>query len=222
MGDVFYFCSEQNPIVFFRCTKENSSVASTKKTNSIGRAEPRIYNNNKQGKHLKSLIAVTLAVVLTGCASAAYQPKFAAPSTIQAPQPIIGNSGKFMSPFTEDGTVAAWVEKGKSASAGSSVGGFVGAQAGQHLAKQIPFIGGMLGQSLGESAGRQIALNMVGGEEFIRANSDMSFNTVQELAVYMYAKNSSHKDYVEALKLTQEIYPELKTAYYPAIAAASR
>lgn len=170
---------------------------------------------------MKTAAAVALALILSGCASPAYVPKFAAPATIRAPQPIMGNSGKFMSPFTEDGTVAAWVEKGKSASAGSSLGGFVGAQAGQKMAEQIPFVGSFLGQSLGESAGRAIALKMVGGEEFIRANSDMSFNTVQELAVYMYAKNSSHKDYAEALKLTQEIYPELKTAYFPAIAAAS-
>jgi hypothetical protein len=63
---------------------------------------------------------------------------------------------------------------------------------------------------------------MVGGEEFIRANSDMSFNSVDDLALYMYVKNSSHKDYAEALKLTQEIYPELKTRYGQAILTASR
>lgn len=61
---------------------------------------------------------------------------------------------------------------------------------------------------------------MVGGEEFIRAKSDISFNTVQDLAVYMYATKSGHKDCGEALSLTQEIYPELKTAYNPAIASA--
>ncbi len=80
----------------------------------------------------------------------------------------------------------------------------------------------MIGQSVGDSIGRKVALEMVGGEAFIKANSDISFRTVQDLAVYMYAKNSAHKDFAEALALTQEIYPDLKTAYYPAIAAASR
>jgi hypothetical protein len=127
----------------------------------------------------------------------------------------------FMSPYTVVGTVALWVEKGRSASAGSAVGGFLGAQAGQKMAEQIPFFGGMIGKAVGESAGRAVALKMVGGEEFIRANSDMSFNTVQDLAVYMYAKNSSHKDFAAVLKLTQEIYPDLKTGYYPAIYNAS-
>jgi len=170
---------------------------------------------------MKAAVAIALALTLAGCATA-YQPQLAAPTAILAPTPIAGNSGKYMSPFTEDGTVAPWVEKGRAASTGSAVGGFLGAQAGQKLAGSIPFVGGILGQSIGESAGRAAAISMSGGEEFIRNNSDISFNTVQDLAVYMYAKNSSHKDYAEALKLTQEIYPELKTAYFAAISSAAR
>ncbi|KQQ96877.1 hypothetical protein [Massilia sp. Leaf139] len=167
---------------------------------------------------MKKISALVLALMLTACASA---PRIAAPNLIKAPQPIVGNSGKFMSPYTEDGTVAAWVEKGRNASIGANLGGFVGAQAGQKVAEQIPFVGGLIGQKLGETAGRAIAIKMAGGEEFIRANSDLSFNTVNEMAVYMYAKNSTHKDFAEALKLAQDIYPELKTAYYPAIINAS-
>lgn len=167
----------------------------------------------------KTLTILALALTLGACASA---PQLAAPQAIKAPTPIMGNTGKYMSPYTEDGTVALWVEKGRAASAGAGVGGFVGAQAGAKLAENIPFVGGWIGQSVGESVGRQVALKMVGGEEFIKANSDMSFNNVNELAVYMYAKNSSHKDFAEVLDLTQKIYPDLKTAYYPAIVAASR
>jgi hypothetical protein len=167
---------------------------------------------------MKKVAALTLALLLSACASA---PHMAAPTALRAPAPIMGTTGKFMSPYTEDGTVAAWVEKGRNASTGASIGGFLGAQAGQKVAENIPFIGGILGQAVGEHAGRAIALKMVGGEEFIRANSDISFNSVNDLAVYMYAKNSTHKDFAEALKLTQEIYPELKTAYYQSIINAS-
>ena len=170
---------------------------------------------------MKRVFALLITLSLAACAGVG-GPKLAAPQNILAPQPIIGNTGNYMSPFTEDGTVSVWVEKGKAASAGSAVGGFLGAQAGQKLAEQIPFFGSIIGQKLGETAGRAIALQMVGGEEFIRANSDMSFVTIQDLAVYMYAKNSSHKDYPEALKLTQEIYPDLKTSYFPSIMNASR
>jgi hypothetical protein len=89
------------------------------------------------------------------------------------------------------------------------------------VAENIPFVGGFLGQKLGETAGRAVALKMVGGEEFIKANSDMSFNSVRDLALYMYVRNSTHKDFQQALELTQQIYPELKQEYYAAIIAAS-
>jgi hypothetical protein len=166
----------------------------------------------------KLLISATFAVLLTACASA---PRLAPPTALTAPTPIMGNSGKYMSPYTEDGTVALWVEKGRAASAGANVGGFVGAQAGAKLAENIPFIGGMLGQKVGETMGRTVALKMVGGEEFIKQNSDMSFDNVRDLALYMYVKNSSHKDYPQVLDLAQKIYPELQKEYMPAIMSAS-
>lgn len=168
---------------------------------------------------MKKIAILAVALFLSGCAMTG--PKIAAPSQLMAPTPIAGNNGKYMSPYTEDGTVAPWVEKGKAASAGAQLGGFLGAQAGQKVAENIPFIGGLLGQKLGETAGRAIALEMVGGEEFIKANSDISFNSVRDLALYMYVKNSTHKDYAKALELTQQIYPELQQEYYAAIIAAS-
>lgn len=167
---------------------------------------------------MKKLLSLAFVLILGACASA---PQLVPPTAMKAPDPVIGNSGRYMSPYTEDGTVALWVEKGRNASAGSSIGGFVGAQAGAKLAENIPFVGGLLGQKAGEAAGRSIALKMVGGEEFIKQNSDLSFNTVHDMAVYMYVKNSSHKDYAQVLDLTQKIYPELKTAYYPALVNAS-
>lgn len=166
----------------------------------------------------KVLAALGLALVLTACATA---PQLAPPASIPAPAPIVGNSGKFMSPYTEDGTVARWVEKGRAASAGANIGGFVGAQAGARLAGNIPFIGGFVGQKVGKEMGRTVAMNMVGGEAFIKETSDLSFNSAEELAVYMYVKNSAHKDFATVLELTQQIYPELAEAYYPAIVRAS-
>lgn len=168
---------------------------------------------------MKKVIAVAaLSLMLAACATA---PRMAPPQAIQAPAPIVGNTGKFMSPFTEDGTVAKWVEKGRAASAGANIGGFVGAQAGAKLAENIPFVGGFIGQKVGETVGREIAINMVGGEAFIRETSDLSFDNIEDMALYMYAKNSTHKDYAQVLDLTQKIYPDLQKAYYPTIIKAS-
>jgi len=164
---------------------------------------------------------LALVLALSACASVEPTPTLSAPLTLTAPEPILGNTGRYLSPYTEDGTVALWVEKGQAAGAGASVGGFVGAQAGAKLAENIPFFGAMLGKSLGESAGRAMALQMVGGEAYMRQHSDLSFNSVRELALYMYVKNSSHKDYPKVLELTQQIYPELQQGYHAAIASAS-
>jgi hypothetical protein len=161
--------------------------------------------------------------LLSACASVepTTAPTLAAPLALTAPEPIVGNTGRYLSPYTEDGTVALWVEKGQAAGAGASVGGFVGAQAGAKLAENIPFFGAMLGKSLGESAGRAMALQMVGGEAFMRQHSDLSFNSVRELALYLYVTNSGHKDFAKVLELTQQIYPELQQGYHAAIASAS-
>src|SRR5690606_39612503 len=69
-----------------------------------------------------------------------------------APEPIYGNTGKYMSPFTEDGTIAPWIEKSMAAAAGAGLGGAVGAYAGQKALEQVPFFGGLLGSMAGKAA----------------------------------------------------------------------
>ena len=116
--------------------------------------------------------------------------------------------------------MAEWVDKAVKAKMGSAVGGAIGAYAGQKAMENIPFIGGFLGQKVGESMGREIAVKASGGWEAIKASSDLSFNTVDELSVWMYATHSTNEHYQEVLNATWEIYPEMKQRYFPAIQAA--
>ena len=139
-----------------------------------------------------------------------------------APQPIYGNTGEFMSPYTEDGVVAPWVDKAINAKLGAAIGSQAGAYAGRKLMENVPFFGGMLGEKVGNEAGRRIAIEASGGWEYIKGTSDLSFNTLDDLAVYIYAHHSAHPDFQKVLEATWEIYPELQTAYYPAIQNASR
>jgi hypothetical protein len=166
---------------------------------------------------------VLSVVVLSGCAGLG-APQLAQPAQLAAvaPQPIYGNSGEFMSPYTEDGVVAGWVDKAVNAKLGAAIGSQAGAYAGRKLMENVPFFGGMLGQRVGDAAGRKIAIEASGGWEYIKASSDLSFNTIEDLAVYIYAHHSSHPDYQQVLEATWEIYPELQTAYMPAIQNASR
>ncbi len=162
-------------------------------------------------------------VVLAGC-GAMGGPQIAPPAQLAtvAPEPIYGNSGEFMSPYTEDGVVALWVDKALNAKLGAAVGRQAGAKAGEKLMENVPFFGGMLGKKVGDSAGRAIAIEASGGWEYIKENSDLSFNSLSDMSVYLYANHSSHPQFQKVLEATFEIYPEMRDTYYAALQNASR
>ncbi|HIM30560.1 MAG TPA: hypothetical protein EYG57_13565 [Planctomycetes bacterium] len=137
-----------------------------------------------------------------------------------APEPIEDSSGKYMSPYTSDEVVAEWVDKAISAKLGASIGGTAGRMAGERLAENVPFVGGFLGRAAGQSMGRKIALESVGGEAFMRETSDLSFNSINDLSLFLFVEHSHRENFADVLAATQEIYPELKTAYGPAIQRA--
>lgn len=168
---------------------------------------------------IKLLLVASVAVLLTACA--AMGPQIAQPHQLTAPMPIQGNAGQFMSPYTTDGVLAEWVNNAVNAEMGGAIGGMAGAYAGQKLAENIPFFGGMIGQQVGNALGREVALEMAGGEEVLRGTSDISFNTLEELSVWMYVTHSAHPHYADALESAMSIYPELKQVYYVALQQAS-
>jgi hypothetical protein len=153
-------------------------------------------------------------------------------SEITAPTPIFGNSGNYMSPFTASGNIANWAVKrvaqtDNGSDAAGAVGGYVGKQAADKALSFIPFgLGGMFGSNAGDAAGRAATRKTI--EPALptpyeaKANSDISFDTVDELAVYMYAKYSSHSEYVRVLELAEQVYPELRNSYSSAIEKASK
>lgn len=167
------------------------------------------------------IISITIvgSFFLVGCAM---QPQMAQPSQLVAPTPIKDSGGLYACPYTQDGVLAEWTDKAMHVGASASIGSAVGAYAGQKALSFIPFVGGYLGEAAGNSAGRAIALQAIGGEEFIKKSSDLSFNTVDDLSVYMYVNFSTNEHYSGALKATMEIYPEMKQNYYAALQKAAR
>ena len=57
--------------------------------------------------------------------------------------------------------------------------------------------------------------------EGIRNKSDISFNTLDDEAVYMYVNYSEREDYKKALRAMYDIYPPFKKTYPKALAKAS-
>ncbi len=148
-------------------------------------------------------------------------PKIAAPSELKAPAPIEGDAGRYASPFTSDGVTAGWVTKSMQVKAAGQIGSMAGSYAGQKALESVPFVGGFLGQKAGAAIGQSMALSAIGGEEFIRETSDLSFDSLQDMAVFIYVNYSSNPEYQKILEATWALYPEFQTVYYPALQAAS-
>ncbi|QKO21142.1 PDZ domain-containing protein [Rhodoferax sp. BAB1] len=149
------------------------------------------------------------------------------PAEVAAPRPIAGNSGRFFSPYTSTGAMAMWVIPQQAAPGGNSeIAGTVGSQVGKQVgSKLLDFVPFGLGSAVGAQLGDSMARNAAGGggqttttsPESVRAQSDLSFNTLDELAAYLYAQHSARADYGQALERTFAVYPELRRLYPHAI-----
>ncbi|MDO9249111.1 MAG: hypothetical protein Q7U11_21850, partial [Phenylobacterium sp.] len=82
-------------------------------------------------------------------------------------------------------------------------------------------VGGFLGKKAGAAMGRGIALKAIGGEEFLRASTDLSFDSLNDMALFMYVNHSANPEYQKILDATYAIYPDFQTAYLPALQGAS-
>ncbi|MBB09571.1 MAG: hypothetical protein CL550_01250 [Alcanivorax sp.] len=132
---------------------------------------------------------------------------------------IKDNSGQFLSPYTSDGVTAEWVNKTINVSmgkaTGSAVGGVAGAYAANKVLENVPF-GGMLGGFLGSKAGKAVggntALEASGGWDFIRSSSDISFNSMNDMARWLATTHRDKSNFVDVIKAADKIYPGLQTA----------
>lgn len=199
---------------------------------NLGRKEVTEFSSLVVPQNVIQQIAAKSAATAKKRQEATIQRNFARPDKIIAPRPIANNRGKYRSPFTATGVVALWAQKpiaetDNGSDMAGSVGGALGQQAANKALEFVPFgLGGMIGQSVGESAARAATKKNIEpelpGMDAVIASSDISFNSVNDLAVYMYAKNSAHGQYARVLALAQRVYPELQDAYTSAVEKASQ
>jgi hypothetical protein len=133
-------------------------------------------------------------------------------STAFAGDAIQGNTGKYMSPFTTDGTTSGWVTKSMQVKATGQVAGLAGQYAAQKALENVPFVG-MFGKQIGEQAGRAVALQSIGGEAFLKETSDLSFASAQDLADYVKANHADHPEIGKVMSATYAIYPDVQQAW---------
>jgi hypothetical protein len=61
----------------------------------------------------------------------------------------------------------------------------------------------------------------MGGKEFIRSSSSLSFNATDDYAVYLHAKLAGTAEYQKALTAAIALYPDLETGYDAAVTDAT-
>jgi phage tail tape-measure protein len=116
------------------------------------------------------------------------------------------------------------VVKGRSAKLGAAVGRYAGAKTGEAALSAVPIVGNWLGGKAGDKAGREIALRLVGGQETMRETSDLSFDRMEDMIVYLYARHydPKNKEWRETFDLTKEIYPDIEKKWVKALKKAPR
>lgn len=136
-----------------------------------------------------------------------------------APDPRLDNEDGFLVPYKADGTLTDWGQRAMTARAGGAAGRAAGRRAGGFLAGRIPG-GGLLSGRVTEASGAAAAAQALGGWDEIRAQTELSFDNMDDLAVYMHVNYAGTADYDKALGATMELYPELKNGYEAAIRRA--
>jgi hypothetical protein len=175
-----------------------------------------LYRGGTVSGMVWAMVVVGGLLTLGGCSS------LPMPEELNVPEPISNSGGKYLCPFTSQGTLAPWATKGIEAMLGNTAGQWAGKQAGDQVASNIPFVGGVFGKEVEKESTKQATMLSVGGESYMRQTSDLSFNSVEDLAVYMFAKYSNHEKYTDVLAIAQEIYPDLKERFSAALANAKK
>ena len=140
---------------------------------------------------------------------------------LEAPAPIQGNTGKYLLPYRADGQMTEWASKTLNVAASKIVGEKVGEKATEAVASKIPF-GGLAGGLIKKKTKQVTANAMLGGPEFIKKTSELSFANLNDYALYLHVQHSNSAGYQQALAAAMAIYPELEGTFEGTIQNAYR
>lgn len=135
---------------------------------------------------------------------------------LDVPEPAEGNTGEFYFPYSQSGYLTPWAEKALNAQIGAQVSGRAADGAIDSLASKVP-LGGFLANRAKGKAKETGAVIAIGGWDFIRENTDTSFNSLADLSVFMHSEFNGEPDYEQALAAAMALYPELERGHERAI-----
>ncbi len=118
------------------------------------------------------------------------------------PIPREDNRGDYLCPFTSDGVITRWIDRLATVQAGEQIG----QEMGKFLLSKI--FDGVGGALLGREAGRAIALKTIGGENMLRQNSDLSFDHLDDMLLFMALNFSHHPDLELVVAALCKVWPD--------------
>ncbi len=138
---------------------------------------------------------------------------------LPAAAPIAGVTGKYLLPVDQNGALTEWAQKALQIQAGNIAGEQAGSAAAKGLGSVVP--GGGLASGFLKKKGKETgAVAALGGPEFLKKSSRLSFDNVEAYAVYLHAKLGKSADYSKAVQAAIALYPDLEKSYSASVAAA--
>ncbi len=165
------------------------------------------------------MICMTVIMGVFGCATTHELPP---PQSLHIPARHMDNSGDFLCPYTQDHVLAEWVDMQIKAGAYESIAKGLGSTAAAAFSATPLSLASFVFRKVAEGIARSAAIRSAGGMDNIRAKSDVSFDRIDDLAVYMYQFYSAEETYPYALAAARLLYPELEQRYIPAIEEARK
>ena len=135
---------------------------------------------------------------------------------LEAPDPIEGNKGKYILPYHASGETTEWADKALTAQAGAAAGEQAANVATKTIATKVPF-GSAFGGLMKNKGKEMAAVTAIGGWDYIRETSSLSFKKLDDYAVWLHVNHSGSIEYEKTLAAAMAIYPDLEKDYDNAI-----
>lgn len=136
-----------------------------------------------------------------------------------APAPITGAKGKYLLPVDANGTLTGWAEKALNAQVGNVAGEQAGSAAAKGLGSVVPG-GGLAGGFLKKKGKESGAMLALGGTEYVKSTSSLSFDSAEAYAIYLHSKLGQSADYSKAVQAAIALYPDLEASYTTSVSTA--
>ncbi len=137
---------------------------------------------------------------------------FASCHTVQGPVPALPDT--FYSPYTADGSLAAWATRAIDRGLGNQLYTEVAAFPDNRATRGTTGVVKVNKTTKTDRIVAERSANLCGGWDFIARTSDKSFNTADALAVDLFIQHAGHPMYTEAVAAAMMVYPELRSKYY--------